>query len=395
MADIPFKTLGACPVPGETPAGEDPRYEPEYAAVLDEIEKLSFSGQGAVISWLTVEKNATVLLSEKTKDMQIAAYLGVALWQNRGLEGMLDGIRVLVGLLETFWETAWPTLKRMRGRVNAIDWWHERTYAFLQDAATQNSPLTAELQQETLDALAKLDELVASLMPDASSLRDLSAAFRRLAVSPTGQATGEPLAAEGSQPQSPAPPTSETAQAAPPVPDTEDPVVLRRHFAAAGRAYLTSARRGEPGNASLWQLSRLIAWGSIAALPASEDGQTLLPSPDMSALAQARQKLQAGSALEAAFEAEDFFATAPFCLDAQQTVHAALCGLGSQFADAANCVRQESASFLARLPGVEKLSFTDGTPFASPQTLVWLRAAAAPRTQHEEHHNLRLLNVQR
>lgn len=396
MADLPFETLGACPVPGATPAGEDARYEPEYAAVLEEIEKLSFSGQGSAASWPAIEKNAVAILSEKSKDMQIAAYLGVALWQNRGLAGLLDGIRVLTGLLENFWETGWPALKRMRGRVNAIDWWHERTYAFVQDAATRDVPLTAAGQKDLLEALAKLDDLVASLMPDASPLRDLLAAVRRLPLSSETRAEDTPPPtreeAKEAPPENPSPaptpPPSAPSSLTPP-PDApsagEEPAALRRHFAAAGLAYLAAARPVEPGNASLWHLSRLIIWGPIAALPPSEEGQTLLPAPDMTALSQARQKLQTGKALGAALEAEDFFATAPFCLDAQETVHAALSALGPSCADAARCVLEQSVTFFSRLPGVEKLSFTDGTPFVAPQTLVWLREAAAslrpPRTE--------------
>ncbi len=388
MADLSFETLGVCPVPGATPAGEDARYEPEYAAVLEEIEKLSFSGQGATVSWPAIEKNAVAILSEKSKDIQIAAYLGVALWQNRSLEGMFDGIRVLAGLLEHFWETGWPALKRMRGRVNAIDWWHERTYAFVQDAATQDIPLTAEGQKTLLDAIEKLDELVASLMPDASPLRDLAAAVRRLPVSPETQAEEAPPPApeETKVPQLEAPSPPAAPKTPPPAPasatpqpaaqPTEDPASLRRQFTSAGLAYLAAARPAEPGNPSLWALSRLIIWGPIAALPPAEEGQTLLPAPDMTALAQVRQKLQAGNALEAALEAEDFFATAPFCLDVQETIHAALSALGPQCADAARCVLEESVKFFSRLPGVEKLSFTDGTPFAASQTLVWLREAA-------------------
>jgi type VI secretion system protein VasJ len=387
MTDISFETLGSLPVPGETPAGDDARYESEYAAVLEEIEKLSFSGQGTVISWQSVEKNAVAVLSEKSKDLQIAAYLGVALWQNRGLEGALDGMRVLAGFLETFWETGWPALKRMRGRVNAIDWWHERTYGFLQDAAGKIPPLPVEQRENLLGEIVRLDKLVSSLMPDASPLRDLAAAVRRLPVvqeeRPVDEAPLPPATAAQETPEEKAPPAPLSGQIQAPasVPETDDPTILRRHFVAAGQAYIASARRAEPGNPSLWQLSRLIIWGGITALPASESasekGQTLLPAPDMDVLARARQKLQAGSALDAAFEAEDFFATAPFCLDAQETVHAALAALGPQFAEAARRVMEESARFFSRLPGVEKLSFTDGTPFASPRTAAWLREAAA------------------
>ena len=406
MAEISFATLGSCPVPGETPAGDDARYEPEYAAVLEEIEKLSFSAQGAAVSWSAIEKNAILILSEKSKDLQIASYLGVALWQNRGIEGLLDGVRVLAGFLETFWETGWPALKRMRGRVNAVDWWHERAYNFLQEAAGQLPPVSPDLRQELLDELARLDDLVSSLMPDASSLHDLSAAARRLPVVQADQPVEEPPAPQIKEEQEqkeqekkaeptpepapvPEPPASTPTPEPAPVPEapapvptpepaqaTEDPAVLRRNFVTSGLAYLASARRAAPDNASLWQLSRLIIWGGIVALPASENGQTLLPPPDTATLARARQKLRAGDALEAALEAEDFFATAPFLLDAQEVAHAALSALGPRFADAAASVAKESAGFFSRLPGLEKLSFIDGTPFASPETIAWLRGAA-------------------
>lgn len=411
MTDIFFTSLGSSPVPGETPAGEDSRYEPEYAAVLEEVEKLSFSGEGAAVSWPAIEKNAVVILSEKSKDLQIAAYLGVALWHNKGIDGVLYGVQVLTGLLDRYWETGWPTLKRMRGRINAIDWWHERTYAFLQDAATQQiPPLTEERQKEMLDAVAQLDERISTLMPDASPLRDISAAIQRLPLTPTGntpvkdardsppqteqQATSQnppPSGAESapqqtppiSPPPQPRTPTAEAATPANEAANAEasgDPALLRRPFVEAGLIYLAAARRAEPNNASLWQLARLLIWGGIVAAPHAEDGQSLLPAPDTDALARARRKTDSGKALEAALEADDLFRIAPFWLDAQECVHAALTALGPHYAEAARCVRQEAAAFVARLPGVERLAFTDGTPFASPATLLWLRDAAAQNT---------------
>jgi type VI secretion system protein VasJ len=391
MADISFDTLGSSPVPGETPAGDNARYEEEYAAVLGEIDKLSFSGQREAVSWPAIEKNAVAILSEKSKDFQIAAYLGVALCRTRGFDGLLEGLKVLTGLFETFWETGWPALKRKRGRVTAIDWWHERAYGFLREVGEDT--VSPELQKELLETLARLDDLVSALLPEASPLRDLTAAIQRLSLSasPADTPPDEPAAAPeaSAAPVAEAPRAAEKAapepvpqpvQPAPPaetpaLPATEDPAALRRQFVASGLTYLAAARRDEPDNPSHWQLSRLIIWGGIVSPPTSENGQTLLPGPDLNTLARARQKLEAGRALEAAREAEDFFATAPFALDAQETVHAALLAL--RFTEAAHRVMEETARFRARLPGVETLSFTDGTPFASPRTLAWLREAAA------------------
>jgi type VI secretion system protein VasJ len=170
-----------------------------------------------------------------------------------------------------------------------------------------------------------------------------------------------------------------TASSSGPAASTEDLALLRRNFVAAAQVYLPAARRKQPADPALWQLSRLVAWGAVAALPESDGDRTQLPAPDMNALAGARLHMQAGNALEAALAAEDFFSTAPFCLDAQELVHSALATLGPRFAEAAQSVLDAAVAFITRFPGVEKLSFSDGTPFAAPQTLVRLREAVAAR----------------
>ncbi|MDR1360535.1 MAG: type VI secretion system protein TssA [Deltaproteobacteria bacterium] len=384
IAEMPdFAALGERPVPGGQPAGQDARYTQEYADVLAEIEKLNFSGQGETASWPLIEKKAAAILADFSKDIPMAAYLAVALFRNRGFAGMLAGTRLLRGLLSNFWETAWPPPKRLRGRINALAWWHERAASFLREQTTAEAHPAPELQNDLLQALDGLDKALNSLMPDAAPLQDLLTAVQRL--SPPAPAASP--APEGQNPKGAAQ-SSET----PPPPDrpveaeepSGDPATLRRRFAAAAQAYLAAARLEKPADESLWRLSRLISWGSIASTPQAENGQTLLPAPDMAPLALARQILAGGKALEAAFLAEDFFSTAPFCLDAQEFICKALAGLGPQFSGAAQAVREECARFAARLPGLETLRFNDGSPFAAPRTIAWLQSARGAARADEE-----------
>jgi len=51
----------------------------------------------------------------------------------------------------------------------------------------------------------------------------------------------------------------------------------------------------------------------------------------------------------------------------------ALAGLGDQYQDAHDALCQETAVFVHRLAGVEKLSFSDGTAFADADTQQWLK----------------------
>ncbi|MDR2801194.1 MAG: type VI secretion system protein TssA [Desulfovibrio sp.] len=375
-----FAALGEHPIPGGNPAGQDARYEPEYADVLAEIEKLSFPGQGGPASWPLIEERAAAILANTSKDIPMAAYLAVALCHNRGLAGLPAGSRLLAGLLTNFWETAWPPLKRMRGRLNAFGWWHEHVFAFLQEQTSNNVPVDEKLRQSLLEALAALEAAMQQRMPDSAPLRDLNAAVRSLPSMPSAKDPSQKKPPQvrqdsSSKPASPAPePASDTAADAEAPPATDDPAVLRSRFVAATQAYLTVARRAEPANPALWRFSRIVLWSAVKALPQSDKRQTLLPAPDMEPLAQARQKLEAGNALDAAFAAEDFFATAPFCLDAQALTDKALSSLGPQFAEAARAVREECLRFVSALPGLEKLCFNDGSPFASPQTVTWLQS---------------------
>ncbi|MDR1777101.1 MAG: type VI secretion system protein TssA [Desulfovibrio sp.] len=387
--------LGTSPIPGENPAGQDARYEPEYAAVLAEIEKLSFSGQGAAASWPLIEEKSVAILADKAKDIQIAVYLAVALWHNRGIEGMLVGLRMLSGLLGTFWETGWPPLKRMRGRVNAIDWWHERAYAFLQEEA-RNTPVPASMRKNLLEEVTGLDEILNSLLPDAAPLRDVVSAVQRLAVLDSDENSArDDTSFSPDQPPPQAPSIrddvgtdrggADAVTSAPAATDesieddpdnvapTADVAVLRRRFVEGGQNYLKAALPAEPANAALWRLSRLVLWCGIAIQPADENNLTLLPAPDTAVLAQARRLLDTGNALAAALTAEDFSHTAPFCLDAQMLIFNALHALGPQFSQAAQAVREECGRFVTRLPGLEKLCFNDGSPFVGPETAAWLR----------------------
>ena len=50
--------------------------------------------------------------------------------------------------------------------------------------------------------------------------------------------------------------------------------------------------------------------------------------------------------------------------------------LGSRYQKAHEAVCQETSFLLHRLPGLEDLSFSDGTPFAAPETRSWLQSIA-------------------
>lgn len=369
--------LAASPVSESRPAGADAKYEPEYEALTAEIAKLSSVSQSAPISWQDVADNGAAILAQKSKDISVAAYTAVALAHIDGARGFLDGVNLLRGICENFWEDAFPPKAKMRRRLNAYEWWHERALEQLRKENQQ--PIPAELSAEMTEAVNGLDSLVGTLMEDAQPLRDIKEAIRALPLLPEEKPKEpEPPAAPTPEPQpQPQPQTQEpprqTAAAPAPAPQAGDTAAALSAFVDAARNYAFALRAENPANYLAWQLPRVALWGKITALPPDDGtGQTMVPPPDMDRVEAAERLLAGKNWLKAATAADDLFQSYPLCIDLQRIADEALANLGPAFAAARARLRAETAAFAGRLPGLTSLSYDGGIPFVSPATRAWL-----------------------
>lgn len=379
--------LAASPVSESQPAGADAKYEPEYEALTAEIAKLSSVSQSAPISWQDVADNGAAILAQKSKDISVAAYTAVALAHIDGARGFLDGVNLLRGICENFWEDAFPPKAKMRRRLNAYEWWHERALEQLRKENQQ--PIPAELSAEMTEAVNGLDSLVGTLMEDAQPLRDIKEAIRALPLLPEEKPKEpEPPAAPlpepqpqpqtkeppRAQPQGPAPePPRQTAAAPASAPQAGDTAAALSAFVDAARNYAFVLRAENPANYLAWQLPRVALWGKITALPPDDGtGQTMVPPPDMDRVEAAERLLSGKNWLKAAIAADDLFQSYPLCIDLQRIADEALANLGPAFAAARARLRAETAAFAGRLPGLTSLSYDGGLPFVSPATCAWL-----------------------
>ncbi|HWB13100.1 MAG TPA: type VI secretion system protein TssA [Pirellulales bacterium] len=100
------------PLSETEPCGVDLRWDTTY----DEIRKArqqrdtaAFEGErSAEPDWHFVVDRATELLATRTKDLQIAGWLTEALLQLHGFAGVHDGLKLINGLIESFWENLYP-----------------------------------------------------------------------------------------------------------------------------------------------------------------------------------------------------------------------------------------------------------------------------------------------
>ena len=110
------------PIPGKNPSGQDLRYDPVY----DKIREARRAEEEIVVSeelsasnavWASAMKKADFplviklaaeTLLKRTKDLQIAAWLTEALLAQEKIGGLLQGLTLIRGLIENFWDTLYP-----------------------------------------------------------------------------------------------------------------------------------------------------------------------------------------------------------------------------------------------------------------------------------------------
>lgn len=109
-------------VPGKNPAGVDLRedYSPQAIyRLLKDVRAAARAAErhaaweseesaGARADWSPILKQAPRVLATQSKDLEIAVWLLEALVRAHGFAGLRDGLRLLCGLVERFWEHVYP-----------------------------------------------------------------------------------------------------------------------------------------------------------------------------------------------------------------------------------------------------------------------------------------------
>lgn len=133
LFDLVDKLLA--PVPGDEPTGSSARYDPVMAEIrmIREADDPSLP-QGEwerplkKADWPLIVKLCSQTLHERSKDLQIAAWLTEAWIHLHQIDGLRAGIRLIQGLLHTYWDSVHPRQSEdgdYDARVAPLVWMNE------------------------------------------------------------------------------------------------------------------------------------------------------------------------------------------------------------------------------------------------------------------------------
>ena len=386
---LPSIDLGRIAISEDFPTGSNPKNLPEYETMFNEISKIGSLQGGSTIDWEKIENTAVTILKEHAKDISVSTYLTIALSQNYSWTGWHIGTTILIDILNTWWEHSFPPIERMRARANSITWWHDRSMMFF---STCKDHIAAELSKDISDLIAKMDDTIKTLLPDANPLYNLQEALRRVPLikalsdkeidHASENATLEnqeprntiqernTIQVEANTTQTVANHFSSTILSSMEMIAPEDTTSGQKLLFTVSQQYLSccfnSNNLPKIINTPLtWKIFYITIWGKIQNIPPSDDFQTLLPAPDSDRI-NALFKMLDAEKYEELIRACVFFAPeSPFCLDIQYLLGEALAKSGLHYAATLALAKKEISEFITTFRGIHSLCFTDGQPFVS------------------------------
>lgn len=149
MNDIPTRKIKT---------GGDPRTLPDYAALRDELSKLTHPARPDV-NWRYAEKLCLSLFEQNGVELQTAAWYTLARTQLAGLFGLNEGLTILEALISHQWAALWP--QPVHARMEILSSLSQRLQQRMRSLPLNYSDLSQLYRAEQL--LTRLGEVLQRL----------------------------------------------------------------------------------------------------------------------------------------------------------------------------------------------------------------------------------------
>lgn len=341
------------PISGDVAVGKDPGYDDDFQRMREEVNKLS----GADVD--LVAQLAQKLLQQSCKDLRVATYYLWARLHRDGEAGLADGLSLLAALMERYACDILPV--RPNSRKMALEWLAgSRVLASL---SLYPEVVKAE-SERTVAALVWLEHGVSRWPEDQRPRLDAlyGALSTRLAVS-GGVDAIVPQTGSDSLLRSSIPGPSASL------------IKSGRDLLDSGRGLASYLREQPEGWLAAHRLMKSLRWDTVHQVPPQNaQGITRLAPPRGEYRAHLKRLHLQQNWSELIDQVEQMYAEGVnhFWLDLQWYLHQALSKSAEPYKSWADMVKHDLAMLLQRLPGVELLCWSDGSPFAEETTREWI-----------------------
>ncbi|EIK93351.1 type VI secretion-associated protein [Pseudomonas sp. M47T1] len=340
------------PISADSPVGEDPGYDDDFQRMREEVNKLSGADAERVVQL------AEKLLTHTCKDLRVGTYYLWARLQKDGEAGLADGLTLLAALVERYAAEVLPA--RPNSRKMALEW---LASSKVLDSLSLYPEVVRSEAERTVAALAWLERGLEAWPHDQRPA--LGALYGALSARLTQSGGVDALVPQHSASH------ESNVQSAP----TATAIKSGRDLLDNGRALAGYLREQPQGWLAAHRLMKSLRWDTVHQAPPEEaSGNTRLASPRGDYRAQLKRLYLQQSWTELLDQVERVYAEGVnhFWLDLQWYLYQALSKQPAPHDSWADIVKRDLGMFLERLPGLERLLWNDGTPFADETTRDWI-----------------------
>lgn len=337
-------------------AGDDPAYDDDFQLMREEINKLSGTDPD------TLCQLAEKILRHTARDLRVVTWYIFARLQREGETGLCEGLQLLAAMLTRYGEHCHP--RRPNARKSALEWLNSTK---MQDTLSRWPEATREQTSQTAAALSLLDTLL-ERWPESErpSLEGLSGALESRLAGSGGLDGFTPQSAVHSENA----PASSVRTSVP-----AGAVKSEGEFLSQSKVLAGWLANQPDGWLAAHRLMKAVRWDTVGQLPALDaHSRTRLSPPRPDYRAQLKRLYLQQSWTELVEQASDMFCEGSnrFWLDLQWYLWQGLTRAGHPWEGWADYITSDLKLLLARLHGIEQLSWSDGTPFADEVTLSWI-----------------------
>lgn len=355
------------PISADAPAGQDPKLTDDFDALYTELDKIAAIDGGAV-DWSLVRDTAAKILQGTGKDLRCLMYWSVARLHLEKIEGLADGLRTTVAVIERYGDDLFP--KRPKARAGALGWLGARLEEDLPKVA-KSAP------EEVLTSLHKsIDAAEKAMGGRAKSLEGLQRARSALmgvkSIKPKPKPQPKPAVKPATGGTATAKPAEPAPPAAPVVPEELEGLVQQildqaNALAASGETAFSLRLRRQ----ALWMAEPPVIKGRKFDC----DSLVMKPRTELATLAKKEEWDELLS------QTEELFPSYPFCLDL--TYWAGLAAKEVIGEEASKALASELAALAIRAPQLLRGTDRKGQVLASKEARAWISehrgtAPAAP-----------------
>lgn len=348
------------PLSSSHPVGDDPSYDHDFQSMRDEVNKLSGANTHLI------GELAERLLTLRGKDLRVAAYYVWARLHRDGEKGLADGLMLMAGLFERYDHALLP--QRAVSKKSAIEWLAGRR--MLDSLSLYPGVNPADFERVVM-ALALIKQVTDRWCQEQRP--DLSALYHAL---------GSRISKGSNVIQIHTPEDGNPISTASAPASSHPPLSIKKPH--SGRELLEQARamagyllEQPQGWLAAHRGMKSLRWDTVHSLPpANMEGHTRLTPPRGEYFELLKCLALKQSWREVLEKAEEIFSqgTNHFWLDIQHYVCQALPHCGPPYSIWVNVIQQDLCLMLERLQGLEKLAYSGGMAFASPETLEWIHS---------------------